>query len=421
MRLHTALTRAARRLMTASVAAIPADGVTMRRPMGIATHMAAAHPVVPGMDMIAVHMPAMLEITATLSGATGVGIRETSADANADHGADIEADSDADSEVESGQTHHAHGERRHVDFTDRQRNPADGGFRHHYAWIETGEDHQRGSIHGTNYGDRHGRHPAPRSAYRYPAAVVKRRPTPRSVIDPVPAPRLDPGPVTIAVRRPVARHAGGKPHGAVGIDAAPHAKLGTEVGIAGKIARDVTRGHGGHFTCIAKGAKCVELVRRRQRMRIERRAFTARGRHLRAHVHRRRLVPDVDFRLAGAHRGDGGVAVFVDVHPVIAIAQQREGELRSIDLEAFPGTQRVQPDAHRSGGELDLRHVIVEIQERKIGTGAHADRRIIGLQFRDAVRFRPDMIAIGHRMIELRRNPIVDGGGLKRYGARGVA
>jgi hypothetical protein len=361
MRLHTALPRAARRLVTA--AAIPADGVAMRRPMGIATHMAAAHPVMPGMDMIAVHVPAMLEIAATLSGPTSVGIRETSTDPYADHGAGIETDSDADSEVESGQTHHAHGERRHVDFTDGQRNPADCGVGHHHAWIETGEDHQRGSIHGTNHGDRHGRHPAPGSADRDPAAVVERRPTPRGVIDPVPAPGLNPGPVTVAIRRPVAWNAGGKPHGAVRIDAPPHAKLGTQVGVPGKIARDVTRGHGGHFTRIAKGAKRVELIRRRHRMRIERRTLTARGRHLGAHVHRRRLVPDFDFRLAGADRGDGGVAVLVDVDPVIAIAKQCEGELRSIDLEAFSRTQRVQPDAHRSGGELNLRHVIVEIQE----------------------------------------------------------
>src|SRR5262249_40576272 len=44
--------------------------------------------------------------------------------------------------------------------------------------------------------------PDPTPADHGPAAVVEGREAPRGVIDPGPAPRLDPGPVAVAVRRP---------------------------------------------------------------------------------------------------------------------------------------------------------------------------------------------------------------------------
>jgi hypothetical protein len=419
MRLHTSISHAARRNVTVGIATMSADGIATGSPVRVMAKVAAAHSVVPGMDMIAVHGLAIGEIAATLRGSACVRIRKAPTDADANRRADIEAGSDRDSEVESCQTRdaYANGERRHVHFTNRQRDPAHRGFRHHHARIEIRENHQRRSIHGTNHGDWHGRHPAPGSPHIHPAAVVERRPTPRGVVDPIPAPRLNPSPMSITIGRPVGHFAGGKPHRTIRTNAAPHATLRVQIRVAGQVARNVERRRGGVFTRVPKRAKRVELVGRGHRSRIQGRILSAGGRHLRTHMYRGGLVADLDFSVTIAHRRNGGCAVFSHVHAIVAIPQQREGELGSVDLEALPGRQGVQPDVQRSSGEFDLAHPVVEVQKREIGTGAHADRCIIRLKLSQTVRLSPDVVAIGHRMVELRWNPVVDAGGLKRNGA----
>jgi hypothetical protein len=391
------------------------DGVATRSTMWIMPEVAAAHLVVTGMNAIAVHVPAICEIAAALGGSTRIGIRVTSARADTDRCVDIEAGADPNTEVESRQADDANteGERGHVDFTDRQRDPAHRRIGDHHARIEIRENDQRRSVHGTNHRDRHRRDPAPRSAHVYPSAEMEWSPTPGGVIDPVPAPRLDPGPMSVAIGSPIRDQTRRKPDRAVGANVAPHAKVPAQVFVAGNVAGDVIGGDGGHFTRIAKLAKRVELIGRRDGCRIQVRVLRARGRHLRTHVHRRGLVADVDLGVAFAHGGDGGIAVLIHVHAIIAVAEQREGELGSIDLEALARSQRVQPDVQRSGGDLNLRHVVVQVQEREIGTAGNPHFGIVGLQFGHAVLLRPDMVAIGDRMVEFGWNPVVDAGGLK--------
>ncbi len=59
------------------------------------------------------------------------------------------------------------------------------------------------------------RYPSPASADIRPAAVVKGREAPRGSVHPGPAPRADPIPLTITVRRPARIDRGGCPHFAV--------------------------------------------------------------------------------------------------------------------------------------------------------------------------------------------------------------
>ena len=421
MRLHAPIPYAARRDMPVSIATITAYGIAIRRPVCVMAHVGAAHRPVVRMQSIAMHGAAMLEIAATLGGRAPVGIGEAPAGSHANGCTGIEAGTDRDSKVESGQNAYAHRERRHVNFAKRERDPAHRGIRDDYARIEIGESDQRGSIHGTNHGDRHGRHPAPRSAHGYPAAVVERSPAPGRVINPVPAPRFDPGPMTITIGRPVRNQPGRKPYGTIGGGGAPYAIVSTQIGKAGEVARNEVRGHRGFFTRVAKRAKRVELVGRGHRLRIQVGSFSARSHHLGTHMHRRSLVADIDFGVAGAHRGNSRVAIGVHIHAVIAVAQQREGELGSVDLKAFPRRQRVQPDVQRTSGDLDLRHHVGEVQEREIGAAAHPHGCVVGLQFGQAVLLGPDVIAVGHRMIQFRGAPIVDASGLKRNGSGEVA
>jgi hypothetical protein len=403
--------------MAVSIAAITADRIAIRRYVRITPAMGAAHSIASGMQMIPVQRAAMLEISA----AHGGGCARI---CQASHGharTGVEAGSDRDSKIETGQYAYAHRERRHVNFAKGQRDPAHHGVSDNHARIEIGEGDQRGSVHGTNHGDRHGRHPGPRSADGYPTAVVERSPAPGSVIDPVPAPWFDPGPMTIAIGRPVRNQPGRKPYRTIGGGGSPHAKVPTQIGEAGKVARNEVRGDRGFLTRVAQRAKRVELVGRRHGLRIQVGSFPAGSRHLSTHMHRGHLVADIDFGVAGAHRGERCVSVFIDIHTVIAVAEQREGELGSVDLEAFPGRQRMQPDVQGPGGNLDLGHRVVQVQERKIGAPAHPHGRVIGLEFGQAILLSPDVIAIGHRVIQFRGGPIVDASGLKRNGSGEVA
>jgi hypothetical protein len=67
------------------------------------------------------------------------------------------------------------------------------------------------------------RHPAPALVDAGPASVVKRREAPRLLVDPVPSPRFDPDPMTIAVGSPIGGHRFRVPDRAVVADRVPAA------------------------------------------------------------------------------------------------------------------------------------------------------------------------------------------------------
>ncbi|MNX77473.1 hypothetical protein D3C86_1090160 [compost metagenome] len=115
------------------------------------------------------------------------------------------------------------------------------------------------------HADRAG-HPAPAVAEMGPAAIVRRGEAPRRVIDPGPAPRRHPGPVPGAVRRPAGRHRAREPHRAVAGVLLPVAIV-VQCGVAGHLARHVTRGDGLILAGVARGGPLVEAVGRRVRAR----------------------------------------------------------------------------------------------------------------------------------------------------------
>jgi hypothetical protein len=207
----------------------------------------------------------------------------------------------------------------------------------------------------------------------------------------------------------------GEPDVAVGRHQAPPAEA-VEIGIAGHVARNIAGRYHGFFTPVAIHAKRVELIGRPQRMwSFENggRVGASRPRH-HTQMKSRRLVAHVDLGIARANRGNGRVASRRHVDPVIAIAQQRKGELRRVDLESFGRSQRMEPDLNRSRGDFNLRHRVVQVQEREIGAARQANRSIVGLQLDQPISLGPDMIAQHDRMIELGGSPIFDAGGLKR-------
>src|SRR5581483_8766729 len=114
---------------------------------------------------------------------------------------------------------------------------------------------------------------APNASDKDPAAVVEWRKTPWRIVHPGPAPRGDPYPVAVAIRRPADDRRMRKPDGAV-VRNRPPAAVSVQVLVADDVIGNVTGGDGPLVPRVAVGAPAVEIVvvaervhRSRQRVR----------------------------------------------------------------------------------------------------------------------------------------------------------
>src|SRR5262249_20746383 len=137
--------------------------------------------------------------------------------------------------------------RGHIDFTRPQRKPANVDAGGKSACAESDGEmrspdprHQRRRIHRTHVDysrrRRRTRYPAPHSADKDPASVVKWRKTPRSIINPGVAPRINVSPMSVAVGRPADDGRMREPHCSVSRHRPPAAVL-VQVLIANHVRR----------------------------------------------------------------------------------------------------------------------------------------------------------------------------------------
>src|SRR5262249_19192335 len=111
------------------------------------------------------------------------------------------------------------------------------------------------------------RYPTPAALDESPASIVERREAPWRFVDPRPAPRVLPQPVSGAIRRPIGRDAGRNPDIAVVRNLLPSA-VGVEVLVADHVGSHVTRAR---RLLVARGAFVnprVESVPTRERHRL---------------------------------------------------------------------------------------------------------------------------------------------------------
>src|SRR6266436_2491736 len=311
-----------------------------------------------------------------------------------------------------------HAIRGHVDFTWRKREPgnADSTAAAHpdaNAEVRPADPgDQRGSVNrayisDTYDGTRRARYPAPNSANRNPTAVVKWRKAPGSIIYPCPAPGRNPHPVAVAIGRPADDSRVWKPNRAVLGHLAP-ASVFVEIFIANHVGRDIAGGFRVILAAVTVTAPVVEVViviaeslnvgvelvdsgKRAGFSRMNGVSGTAAG----------------DFALTVADNDEGGIAGFVDVDFVVAGAKDGKGEIRCINLESFVVFEP--PHAHVQGafGDPDLRHTVVEIQERKTGVAGKTNRRGADVQLGERTVVGPKLVTCGNRTVDDRGNPIV--------------
>ena len=156
------------------------------------------------------------------------------------HVRDLGVVDDRIASVDIGVVAATHRVRRAIHVTRTQREPCDAGDvagRDRELEIATAnESHQRGRVNRPRA--YRARYPAPRPAQIGPATVMGHGETPRCVIHPRPAPRVDPCPMTIVVRSPAHGHAIRYPNITVPCVDPPRTVF-IEILIADHIGRDV--------------------------------------------------------------------------------------------------------------------------------------------------------------------------------------
>ena len=165
-----------------------------------------------------------------------------------------------------------------------------------------------------------------------PTAVMERREPPGLVIDPAPAPRIEPDPVALAVRRPAGRDPFRKPYLAILRHGAPAAVL-VELLIPGHLRRDAIGRGELPLVIVARAAPFCELVRAR---------LLGRGQRLGAADHRG--IAGLDRNIEGAadkpgaafeYRDSLRLALGAGIDVVGSGLQDPNRAARQIDLDAL--------------------------------------------------------------------------------------
>ena len=307
----------------------------------------------------------------------------------------------------------AHRIRRLIDLARREREPADRGGHdaaHRRRDLEVpaaDEGDQRRRIYRL-FALRAG-HPAPGAVEVGPAAVVRHGKAPGGVVDPGPAPGIDPGPVAVVVRRPAGGDTGRRPDAAVGRIGAP-AAVGIEILVADDFLRHVAsrRRRVGAAIAITRPAVEVVVATHGQRVvvgqagAVEAIALPRRDRI--------RSAVAVDLGLAVLHRHRRRVVVGIDIDAVVAGAADREREVGRVDLEALFRREVAHADLQRALRQLDLGDAVVEIEKRHAAAGAEPDRGAADLHLGARARVGPETVAGRQRPVDHRLHPV----GLRR-------
>ncbi len=180
--------------------------------------------------------------------------------------------------------------------------------------------------------------------------------------------------MAVVIGRPAYDDGVRKPDGAVFGGVSPAAVF-IEVFVTDDVRGDIAGGGGAVLAAVAVRAPAIELVVRGQILDVGVQSIRSREGSGLSGMNGVGLAAAGYFALAATDIDDRGIPRFVDIDAVRARTKNREGEIGSIDLKGFAVIEAF--DAHTDGtlGDLDLSHVVGEIQKRKAGGAAEANGR----------------------------------------------
>src|SRR5208283_4071366 len=164
------------------------------------------------------------------------------------------------------------------------------------------------------------RHPAPGSTHKNPAPIMKRRKSPRLVVDPRVAPGRHVGPMPVVIRRPTRFDTAREPYIAVIRRRAP-STLVVEILVADDIWRHIASGDRSLPARVTACTPGIEWIVGNVRLRILDQ-FISPGEHVVfVCINRVAISGTGDLALTIAHADRGRIPGFIDSKPVEAGAQ----------------------------------------------------------------------------------------------------
>src|SRR5579859_1512161 len=320
--------------------------------------------------------------------------------------------------------------RRNVDLTRPQREPPDvhansAAYTDSHGEMRPADPRdQRGSIHRTHIGNgndaRRARYPTPAAANIDPATIVEGRKAPRRIIHPRPAPRRDPGPVAVAIGRPVNNGNVREPDRAVFRHLAPAAVV-VEVFVADHVIGNVAARHRVLFAVIALATPAIEIVVALQIFYVRIQRIGAGENALLARMNRVGRAAAGHFARALGNVDNGGVAGFIDVDAIAAGTQDGKSKVGRIHLDGFLVVEAKHVKIDGAFGDAKLHHSVVQIQERQTGLTGQADHGGTHIEFGTRALVGPEFVAGGHGAIDYSGDPIIGAGGTEGNFSVGVA
>lgn len=242
------------------------------------------------------------------------------------------------------------------------------------------------------------RAPTPSAANERPAAIVEGSKAPRIIVNPSPAPGIDPIPIAVAVRSPAWRNIRRIPDVTILRFVAPSAVI-IEVVIAGHVARNVPPGGRTVFFEVALFRPTIQSIRGRCARNAVGRIVRAIKLRLFARTHFVRLPVGGNFTFAAKSGNAGGVTGFVHVNAERAGLLDIEDHVRRIDLVQIALPQLANAEIQAAFGKPYLGDALVEVQKGKCGHAAKMESRLPRLQFGAGIFVHPNLVSNGHGAI----------------------
>jgi hypothetical protein len=226
------------------------------------------------------------------------------------------------------------------------------------------EDHQRGRIDDT--GDASAGYPPPAVIAISPSAIVERRKSPGSVVDPGPPPGVDPRPVPEVIGSPFGDDDRRRPDRPQILVVAPASIPVKVFDAAHLITRHVLGRGDAVLFLISCPAPLVPGIQRGSGRNLIRRGVKTGDFSRLPRPHRKHRASCSHFDLTGAYR-DGGVSALLNIHSVGAGAKKRKACIGRIDFELFIRVQVAEAKVQRTSREADLDCLVVQVQEGNLG------------------------------------------------------
>src|SRR5271165_2369380 len=244
--------------------------------------------------------------------------------------------------------------------------------------------------------------------------------SPRRVINPSPAPRLDPRPTSVAIRTPTHRQSRRIPDRPILRNGVP-ASILIEVVVSRHIRADVLPRTGVLVPPVTLTAPLVKAVWAGDADRTDLHRVGARQHHgLSAPQSLIEAIPG-NLHLSLVHRDQRPVLIGIGVHAVATGLHNRHRRVGSVHFHFAAGTKVVSRDPQRALRQPKLQHLVGQVGSGEVALLGHSYRDIAGLQLGARPIVRPEAISRGERVIQRGLAPVVLAGGFEGNGAFDVA